>query len=140
MMKGMDDNEAPRAPADEPEPDLDELTAMFDAGEPAELTRSPRQIEVKYDFVGRRWLASAPQITGFHVSASSLREAQRMADAGLRSYLDPSVSLVEVFVENQATAGAARSRVSEAETLLTSSTTSSGSRWSFSSLVGLVTA
>jgi hypothetical protein len=112
----------------EPEPGLDELVAAFEAGEPVQLVRSARRLIVEYRYGDGRWKATSPDLTGFEVSAPSLRELRREVKGDLARYLDPGALLDERVPDDAETAGASRGQVMDAPLVVTSPSSVSRNR------------
>ena len=88
------------------DPTWDEAVAGFEAGQPAELARSPRTVAIEYRYADGRWWATSPELTGFALCASSLPEVKSLVADKLVAYLDPAVKLEEHVVEPATTRAA----------------------------------
>jgi hypothetical protein len=83
----------------DPEADLtwEQALAEFETATPAEVVRAPQRIEVIYQYLGGRWRAFSPNLTGFDASGASLRQVREVALTSLRSYLHSAVELRERY-------------------------------------------
>ena len=127
-MRAMNDMAESAQDDQEPEPQLDEVLAAFEAGEPVELVRPTRALIVEYRYADGSWTATSPDLSGFEMSSPSLHEIRRDVKAHLARYLDQTSTLDERVPDDAVTQGASRSQVVDAPLVITNSSTASRNR------------